>query len=110
MAGSYKHVVDDKGRLLSPTGVCNMLNIPGSPEAWGSLAARDVCEAIQEMYGMIWYLADQVASSEMLIGEHDESDVRAAIEEAQLNYKIGLEKSPGVGPGWDRVGPWKMYR
>lgn len=71
MAGSYKHAVTDSGKLLSNERAAGML------ENFG-----DVYEALQEMYGMIWYLA---------AGNAD------AVEEARQNYRTGIETfSPGI--------------
>jgi hypothetical protein len=44
MAGSYLHVVGDDGALLSNERVNGMLENGG-----------DVFEAVEEMYGMIWF-------------------------------------------------------
>lgn len=46
MAGSYHHIIDDSGNLLSPEMVVSSLETGG-----------DVYEAVEEMYGMIWWLA-----------------------------------------------------
>src|SRR4051794_19315315 len=48
MAGSYNHVVTDDGNLRSNERVLQSLENGG-----------DVCEAVEEMYGMIWFLAHQ---------------------------------------------------
>lgn len=76
MAGSYGHVVRDDGGLGNNDHITSMLENGG-----------DVFEAIEEMYGMLWYLAK---SLEMETG-------RAAatlIAEAQAHYKEGLASSP----------------
>lgn len=64
MAGSYNHIVDKNGALRG----INLL------ENWG-----DMYEAIEECYGMIWYLASGDA---------------ARVEEARRNYQKGLELAP----------------
>lgn len=69
MAGSYRHVVDDAGRLLGPEYVAGTLENDG-----------DVYEAVEQMYGMIWYLAD---------GDP------AKVERAERYYRWGLGLSPG---------------
>jgi len=69
MAGSYAHVVDKRGRLL------NNRNLVGMIENLG-----DAYEAIEEMYGMIWFLAGG-----------DE----AKVEQAWVHYRDGLAESPG---------------
>lgn len=77
MAGSYLHCVDDDGKLVSPSDLADMLENAG-----------DVYEAVEEMYGMIWYLADHLALS---------AATRAlAVEIAHHNYTEGLAKSPGA--------------
>jgi hypothetical protein len=70
MAGSYNHAVTDDGRLR------NWKTMTIATETQG-----DAYETIEEMYGMIWYLADGKANS---------------VEDARQNYKVGLEVSPGV--------------
>lgn len=64
MAGSYKHIVDENGALR---GIDYLEN-------WG-----DMHEAIEECYGMIWYLAGGDA---------------AKVEIARKNYTKGLEIAP----------------
>lgn len=71
MAGSYNHCVNDQGQLLSHGYLAGMLDSDG-----------DVYEAIEELYGMVWYLAGG-------------SDLR--VEEARSQYQTGLSMSPGVG-------------
>lgn len=72
MAGSYGHCVDDSGNLLSNEQLVGMLENGG-----------DVYEAVEELFGMIWYLA----------GTHEGTlaEVRVMVEEARDNYKTGLE-------------------
>lgn len=65
MAGSYKHVVNDDGTFR---GV-DLLDHMG-----------DAYEAVEEMYGMIWFLAD---------GDD------ARVETARQNWQIGFDRSPG---------------
>jgi hypothetical protein len=68
MAGSYKHIVDDKGRYHGPVLLDHM---------------GDAYEALEECYGMIWFLAD---------GDP------IKVERARTRYQEGLEMSPGVKP------------
>lgn len=70
MAGSYNHCVDDDGNLL------DWERLAGSLENGG-----DVYEAVEELYGMIWWLAD----------DGTRGDVKAAVELARQNYQEGLE-------------------
>jgi hypothetical protein len=70
MAGSYSHTVNDDGQLIAPSDMAGMLENGG-----------DVYEAVEEMFGMIWFLA-----------EGDPTRVA----HAQRNYRAGLDMSPGV--------------
>lgn len=65
MAGSYDHCVNSSGRLRSPSSLSGMLDTDG-----------DVYEAIEEFYGMVWFLA--------------EGDP-ALVEQARQRYQRGLE-------------------
>ena len=69
MAGSYNHCVDDNGRLYDPETLNGMLENGG-----------DVYEAVEEMYGMIWFLAG---------GDPYK------VEAARRAYKEGIEMAPG---------------
>lgn len=70
MAGSYNHAVTSKGKLR------NRENMTIATETQG-----DAYETIEEMYGMIWFLAGGSAR---------------LVEEARLSYKIGIDQhSPG---------------
>jgi len=68
MAGSYRHAVDDDGRLRSPEDMSIATETQG-----------DAFETIEEMYGMIWLLAD---------GDP------ARVENARQNYRAGIALSP----------------
>lgn len=70
MVGSYNHCVDNDGNLLSN----DRMMISGAMiENLG-----DAYEAIEEMYGMIWYLVK------------DHPDPVSAVEVARINYVEGL--------------------
>lgn len=86
MAGSYKHVVKDDGSLDKPARVCGMLET----------SSGDVYEAVEEMYGMIWWLAEQYARSlEEAQGEREGTHSAAdLIEDARKRYPEGLVLSP----------------
>lgn len=73
MAGSYLHAVTDDGRLR------NWKTMHIATETQG-----DAYETIEEMYGMIWYLAG---------GDP------ARVEEARNHYLDGIAGSPGREPG-----------
>jgi len=71
MAGSYNHIVTDDGNLMSN----DQMMISGAMiENLG-----DAYEAIEELYGMIWYLAGMHPGKEKM-----------AVEEARQNYQDGL--------------------
>lgn len=70
MAGSYNHCVTKSGRLLSNESFVDMIENLG-----------DAYEAVEEFYGMIWFLANGDASR---------------VEEARIAYRDGLNMSPGV--------------
>lgn len=84
MAGSYNHVVTKKGKLRTPEKVLSMLET----------SSGDVYEAVEEMYGMIWDLAESVHYYESHHLE-DPSSVKEIVEHARVNYKRGIELSPG---------------
>jgi hypothetical protein len=80
MAGSYNHVVNDDGTLKSNEALVNSLETGG-----------DVYEAIEEMYGMIWWLANKLDESlPSMFGPHDTPFI---VEQARLMHHEGLEIS-----------------
>lgn len=85
MAGSYNHIVTNAGNLGSNERVVSMLENGG-----------DVFEAVEEMFGMIWWLAGgPFDEGTGIIGTHPDT-VKDAVEEARKNYKKGLEISKRV--------------
>lgn len=91
MAGSYKHVVDDQGRLLDNEQVAGMLETGG-----------DVYEAVEEMYGMIWWLATHLSECQWpQEPPRDGHQAQAArnVERARERYEKGLDLSPGLREG-----------
>ena len=94
MAGSYNHVVDaETGMLYDWEGINGMLECHSG----------DVFECVEEMYGMIWGLADRLAQEirgripHSITDEEFERIRREAVEEAREGYKQGLSVSPGTG-------------
>lgn len=87
MAGSYQHCVDDEGRLFEPSILAQQLENGG-----------DVYEAVEEMYGMIWYLAHEAADSlaEAVGSPEGTFSVSEMVEDARTRYVEGLAKSPGI--------------
>ena len=78
MAGSYLHVIELDGSLSSNEMVNRMLENGG-----------DVYEAVEQMYGMIWYLAAMRIDNSLSPEE--------AIAHAQKYYKQGIQVSPTRG-------------
>lgn len=77
MAGSYNHVVNKKtGALSKPEDICGMLQCHSG----------DVVECIEELYGMIWYLANHLGSTTDQLAD--------IVENARVNYEEGLHASP----------------
>lgn len=70
MAGSYNHIITDRGNLVSNEMFTRMIENLG-----------DAYEMTEEMYGMIWWLA---------YSEDSCVDPAAAVEAARKNYKAGL--------------------
>lgn len=79
MAGSYNHIVTNAGNLGSNERVVSMLENGG-----------DVFEAVEEMFGMIWFLAGGTPDNP------NADEAKARVEEARQNYKRGLEISKFV--------------
>lgn len=75
MAGSYKHATTDAGNLWKPETFARMIENSG-----------DAYEMAEEMYGMIWFLADQAHGDEPT-GEQ----LRETVERARQNYERGLK-------------------
>lgn len=88
MAGSYNHIVTEQGNLVSNERFANMIENLG-----------DAYEMTEEMFGMIWYIADNFGAPGA-----PPSEVKRIVEMARENYKEGLEisrdihrKAPGKG-------------
>lgn len=81
MAGSYNHCVDTAtGKLLVNEQLQGMLEC----------CSGDVYEAVEEMYGMIWWLAMQLQAV------YPGTTSREFVEAARRQYKTGLHGSPGT--------------
>lgn len=78
MAGSYNLCVDKKtGKLLNSEEFSKMVeNLGGA------------YEAVEEMYGMIWFLAANFVNNS--------DEIPLMIERAREQYKMGLNMSPGT--------------
>ena len=77
MAGSWKHFTDSQGRFIGD----QLLEQAGG----------DVVEALEEAYGMVWYLAD-AHGEQSGMGAFAKAQL---VEEARQHYKDGLKVSPG---------------
>lgn len=69
MAGSFTHILDDDGRLLGPEAMSGMLDTDG-----------DVYETVEQLYGMIWLLADGFPDT---------------VAAAARDWRTGVSMSPG---------------
>lgn len=78
MAGGYGHIVQKDGNLMSNTRITEMLDNGG-----------DVFETVEQLYGMLWFLA----------ATHAYKDPRAAVEDARRQYQEGLKMAKGVNDG-----------
>lgn len=78
MGGSYYHVINEDGGLHNYEHISFVLKTGG-----------DGFETIEEMYGMIWYLAKTLEIETGYV-----ADVATLIMEAQVKYKDGLLSSP----------------
>lgn len=70
MAGSYNHCIDEDGNLLDNERLVDMLENGG-----------DVYEAVEELYGMIWWLADQASFG---------NELKTMVDNARQSYIEGL--------------------
>lgn len=79
MAGSYHHATTKSGKLRSNETFVEMVENLG-----------DAYETVEELYGMIWYLAWYMRG--------EDADSRAEIvERARQNFREGIEYySPGI--------------
>lgn len=76
MAGSWDHVVDERGALIDNEQFRNMIETLG-----------DAYEMAEEMYGMVYYLASRLHNA-------TGADIASLIEDARTSYKEGLLFSP----------------
>lgn len=83
MAGSYNHCVKKDGSLRGPQGLNSMIENGG-----------DVYEAVEEMYGMIWYLANRLNTEEDAF-RSEPYTIEEIVEDARKKYAEGLAVSPG---------------
>ena len=80
MAGSYRHATTAQGRFRNNETFCQMVENLG-----------DAYETAEEMFGMIWWLADY-AASELAGTPEDLVRLRKGlVRGAEENYKVGLK-------------------
>lgn len=80
MAGSWEHAVTRKGKLLSNENFCGMIGNPG-----------DAYEMAEQMFGMIWWLAQGYAEQSAWGAEQTgRSQVLEVIAAAREHYRDGL--------------------
>jgi hypothetical protein len=75
MAGSWRHMVKKNGKLRSPEHLVQMMDTQG-----------DMVEALEECYGMIYWLANSV----QMPGPITEDLVSQRIENANDHYRDGV--------------------
>lgn len=81
MAGSYLHIIDQHGNLGSDEHILSMLENEG-----------DALEAIHELYGMIWWLADAAANPDTAKHRAPYNDeLKCIVDAARGNYETGLK-------------------
>jgi hypothetical protein len=95
MAGSYKHVITRNGNFKDNEALIESLETGG-----------DVFETVEEMFGMIWYLASKNVGSfdaeGNVVAQKDKADrMKAWVEEARQNYRKGL----GISQVAHRISP-----
>jgi|tagenome__1003787_1003787.scaffolds.fasta_scaffold19542169_2 hypothetical protein len=80
MAGSYTHIIEDDGNFVDNDTFVDMIENLG-----------DAYEMAEEMYGMIWFLA-QTQDSKLSPAER--------VGMARQQYKVGLERAKAtIGKG-----------
>ena len=84
MAGSYNHCV-------TPAG-----NFSGGERGPRLDDLGDAFEALEEMFGMIWYLAGEMLEMTPKTPEERAVMVKEAVETARQNYKEGLRISKEI--------------
>lgn len=87
MAGSYRHVVTRNGNLKSNEALIESLETGG-----------DVFETVEELYGMVWFLAWQSAAPGLGLTEfknlqYAREMVKHMVEAARRHHTLGLQAS-----------------
>ncbi len=83
MAGSWGHMVTEEGQLLPPGRLVQMLDNEG-----------DWCEAAEECFGMVWWLAEVIAYRDDMdaygSGRPPREKVLDVIKQARAGHQEGL--------------------
>lgn len=98
MAGSYHHITDEDGALKDQVGIIESLENHG-----------DVIECIEQMYGMIWYLADRNAVANGVAHGNHFRAMQNTVKMAQYDYELGLQYSPTPRFGQVECFAWITY-
>lgn len=90
MAGSYGQIIQKDGNLASNERVAECLETGG-----------DVFECVEEMYGMIWFLAHLGVAPHVAIEEFESlqfsrEGIKDMVETARRNYQEGLKVAKEV--------------
>lgn len=80
MAGSYGHATTHDGKLRSNESFVGMVENLG-----------DAYETVEEMYGMVWFLAEALSQ-----GSSGSVESPVYVELARTHYQHGLSVSPGI--------------
>lgn len=80
MAGSFGHITDDEAHFIGMRLIENL---------------GDAHEALEECYGMIWWLANEVAGYYHDQDEPTRDEALAFVRMAQENHEEGLEIGKG---------------
>lgn len=83
MAGSYEHAVNDDGSLRDP----------GDLFREGVENLGDAYEVVEELYGMVWFLARQLE-----LPMPPRMSKESWVDLAKKNYSRGVELSPTDRP------------
>jgi hypothetical protein len=90
MAGAYNDVVEEDGSLQPEEDLASLIEI--SPTGF------EVAAIVENMYGMIWYLAHALATQVAYqLSPNDsarEALIKGYVQAAQKQYKQGLAVSP----------------
>lgn len=79
MAGSWRHMTTDDGKLLDNEGFVQMIENLG-----------DAYEAAEECFGMIWWLAQHRARLRYATTEVTREQIMDVIESAREHYTDGV--------------------